>query len=63
MGGAYLRVEEHMAALRAGELDLAAHVAWLEQSGPVPFPDQARLFAPIYWGNKLSYKLLNPSAP
>jgi len=54
---AYLHVEDHMARLRRREIDLDAHVAWLGQWGPIPFPDQARLFAPIYWDNKLSYKL------
>jgi hypothetical protein len=39
------------------ELGLDEHVAWLEQWGAVPFPDQARLFAAVYWENKLSYKL------
>jgi hypothetical protein len=54
---AYLHVEEHMARVRSKELDLAAHVKWLTQSGEVPFLDQARLFAPVYWNNKLSYRL------
>src|SRR5690606_13586150 len=54
---AYLHVEEQMAALRAGELGMREHAAWLESFGEIPFRDQARLFAPIYWDNKLSYKL------
>ena len=54
---AYLRVEEHMSAWRAGACSLDEHVAWLEQWGEIPFPDQAKLFAPVYWNNKLSYRL------
>jgi len=54
---AYLHVEEHMAALHAGTLSLDEHLRWLRRWGEVPFPDQARLFAPIYWENKLSYQL------
>lgn len=58
---AYLHVEEHMARLRARTIDLAEHVRWLEQWGDVPFPDQARLFAAVYWHNKLSYRLRRSS--
>lgn len=54
---AYLHVEEHMARLRSKELPVSAHVKWLEQWGEIPFLDQARLFAPVYWNNKLSYRL------
>jgi hypothetical protein len=54
---AFLHVEEHMARRRADAIGIDEHVAWLEQWGDVPFSDQARLFAPIYWDNKLSYKL------
>ena len=54
---AFLEVEEHMRAFRARELSMGQHVAWLEQFGEVPFPDQARLFGPVYWNNKLSYRL------
>jgi hypothetical protein len=54
---AYRHVETHMAALRSGAIEPAAHLAWLGRFGAVPFPDQARLFAPLYWHNKLSYRL------
>ncbi|MBK8234437.1 MAG: hypothetical protein IPK74_02670 [Deltaproteobacteria bacterium] len=54
---AYRHVEAHMAALRSGAIEPAAHLAWLGRFGAVPFPDQARLFAPLYWHNKLSYRL------
>lgn len=54
---AYLHVEAHMSRLRAGEVSADAHGTWLGQSGDIPFPDQARLFAPVYWNNKLSYRL------
>jgi hypothetical protein len=54
---AFLVVEEHMSALRAGSISIDQHVEWLHQWGEIPFPSQARLFAPIYWNNKLSYRL------
>ncbi len=54
---AFSHVEEHMARLRGGEVDLDEHVAWLERQGEIPFRDQAKLFAHVYWENKLSYKL------
>jgi len=54
---AFLAVEEHMRAFRAGTLGVDAHVAWLHGSGEIPFPVQARLFSPVYWNNKLSYRL------
>jgi len=54
---AYLHVEDHMAALREGHTSMSEHVEWLEQWGEIPLPDQAKLFAPVYWNNKLSYKL------
>jgi hypothetical protein len=54
---AFLDVEEHMSAFHAGRTTLKEHVAWLERHGEVPFPDQAKLFAPVYWNNKLSYRL------
>ncbi len=54
---AYLHVEEQMAKLRAGEVGPDAHLEWLRRDGEIPFRDQARLFAPMYWDNKLSYKL------
>lgn len=54
---AYRHVEAHMAALRAGTIDAGDHLAWLTATGEVPFVDQARLFAPVYWNNKLSYRL------
>jgi hypothetical protein len=54
---AFLEVEQHMCAFRAGAVSLADHVAWLKKHGDIPFPDQARLFAPVYWNSKLSYRL------
>jgi hypothetical protein len=57
---AYQVVEEHMGKLRKGEVSIDEHVAWLGHSGEVPFPVQARLFAPIYWKSKLSYRLRHP---
>jgi len=54
---AYQEVEEHMAGFRAGDVSIDRHVEWLCQFGEVPFPAQARLFAPIYWKNKLSVRL------
>jgi hypothetical protein len=54
---AYLFVEEHMARVRSKQIGLEEHARWLEQWGEVPFLDQARLFAPVYWNNKLSYRL------
>jgi hypothetical protein len=54
---AYRHVEAHMAALRRGEITAAEHLRWLTATGEIPFLDQARLFAPIYWNNKLSYRL------
>jgi hypothetical protein len=54
---AFRVVEGHMTAFRAGTVPADAHVAWLQQFGEVPFPAQARLFAEIYWKNKLSYRL------
>jgi hypothetical protein len=58
---AFNYVEEHMCALRAGTLSLAAHVEWLGKMGEIPFPVQARLFSPVYWNNKLSYRLRKTS--
>jgi hypothetical protein len=54
---AFLVVEEHMSALRAGAASIDAHVEWLELLGEVPFRTQAQLFAPTYWASKLSYRL------
>jgi hypothetical protein len=54
---AFVVVEEHMSALRAGTVSIDEHVAWLEQFGEVPFRAQAQLFAPIYWQSKLSHRL------
>jgi hypothetical protein len=54
---AFVIVAEHMNAFRAGKLSIQDHVAWLQRRGEVPFVDQARLFAPLYWNNKLSYRL------
>ncbi len=54
---AFQVVEEHMARHRAGEVSIGDHVAWLKQWGEIPFPAQARLFAAVYWNNKLSYRL------
>jgi hypothetical protein len=54
---AYRSVEEHMTRFRAGEVALDDHVAWLQRFGEIPFPVQARLFAQVYWSNKLSYRL------
>jgi hypothetical protein len=54
---AFQVVEEHLARFRAGHVPMGEHVAWLQQFGEVPFPVQARLFAPVYWNNKLSYRL------
>ena len=54
---AFAVVEEHMNALRDGKLSAAAHVEWLREHGEIPFPVQARLFSPVYWNNKLSYRL------
>ena len=42
---AYLHVEAHMAELRAGALDVDAHLRW-RGAGARSLPDQARLFAP-----------------
>jgi hypothetical protein len=60
---AFLDVEEHMRAFRAGEISVDAHVEWLRRFGEIPFPVQARLFAPVYWNNKLSYRLKKHSLP
>ena len=54
---AVVEVEEHMSAFRAGARSLDEHVAWLKKHGDIPFPDQARLFAPVYWNSKLSHRL------
>ncbi len=54
---AFVEVEEHMSALRSGATTVDHHVEWLESWGQVPFRTQARLFAPVYWGSKLSYRL------
>jgi hypothetical protein len=54
---AYLLVEEHMLGWRQGSVSIEEHRRWLESFGPVPFPTQAKLFAPVYWNNKLSYRL------
>jgi hypothetical protein len=54
---AFQVVLEHLARFRGGEVPVAKHVEWLQQFGEVPFPEQARLFAPLYWNNKLSYRL------
>jgi hypothetical protein len=54
---AYLLVEEHMLGWRQGSVSIEEHQRWLESFGPVPFPTQAKLFAPVYWNNKLSYRL------
>ncbi len=54
---AFVEVEERMSALRAGALSLDQYVDWLKTLGEVPFLDQARLFAPVYWNSKLSYRL------
>jgi hypothetical protein len=54
---AFLVVEEHMRQFRAGAIPLEQHVEWLRQFGEIPFPIQARLFSPVYWNNKLSYRL------
>jgi hypothetical protein len=56
---AYLEVEEHMAELRAGRMDPDEHLAWLHRHGEIPYPTQARLFAPMYWNAKISYRLKN----
>jgi hypothetical protein len=53
---AFVEVEEHMSAFRAGA-SIGDHVEWLKRHGAIPFPDQARLFAPVYWGSKLSHRL------
>ncbi|HEY8091635.1 MAG TPA: hypothetical protein VIF09_27405 [Polyangiaceae bacterium] len=54
---AFVEVEDHMSRLRLGATSPDEHVAWLRQHGEIPFPDQARLFAPIYWSSKLSHRL------
>jgi hypothetical protein len=54
---AFVAVSEHMKALRARAISIHDHVTWLEAQGDIPFIDQARLFAPLYWNNKLSYRL------
>lgn len=54
---AYLQVEEHMRAFRAGTIGVDEHAQWLHGFGEVPFPVQAKLFSPVYWNNKLSYRL------
>jgi hypothetical protein len=46
-----------MAAFRTGAVSIDEHVDWLGQSGDVPFVTQARLFAPVYWKNKISVKV------
>ena len=58
---AFLVVEEHLAAFRAGKVPIAEHVKWLESFGEVPFRDQARAFSPVYWNNKISYRLRHSS--
>jgi hypothetical protein len=50
-------VLDHLARFRARAVSLEDHVAWLHQFGEIPFPVQARLFAPVYWNSKLSYRL------
>jgi len=54
---AYRLVEDHMTRFRSGEIGLDDHVTWLHRFGEIPFPLAARLFAQVYWGNKLSYRL------
>jgi hypothetical protein len=54
---AFREVEEHMTAFRTGAISIDQHVDWLAQSGDVPFVTQARLFAPVYWKNKISVKV------
>jgi hypothetical protein len=54
---AFVEVEEHMSRFRAGELSIDEHVRWLESRGEIPFRDQAKLFSPVYWNSKLSYRL------
>jgi hypothetical protein len=54
---AYREVEEHMAAFRAGAISVDRHADWLWQAGDIPFGVQARLFAPVYWKNKISVKV------
>jgi hypothetical protein len=54
---AFVEVEEHMSAFRAGALSIDEHVDWLKRQGGIPFLDQAKLFAPVYWNSKLSYRL------
>lgn len=54
---AFLVVEEHMAKFREGSVPIDEHVRWLESFGDIPFLDQARAFAPVYWNNKISYRL------
>jgi hypothetical protein len=54
---AYRVVEAHMGRFRKGAIGMEAHLAWLHRFGEIPFPIQARLFAPVYWNNKLSYRL------
>jgi hypothetical protein len=54
---AFLEVEEHMSGLRTGRVTLDDHVRWLQRHGEIPFPDQARLFAPVYWNAKISHRL------
>ena len=43
---AYRVVEEHMGRFRKGAIGMDAHLAWLHRFGEIPFPIQARLFAP-----------------
>jgi hypothetical protein len=54
---AFVEVEEHMGAFRSGALSIDEHARWLEEQGDVPFRDQARLFASVYWKSKLSHRL------
>lgn len=54
---AYLVVEDHMRRFREGTVTVDDHARWLEAFGEIPFLTQARLFAPVYWNNKLSYRL------
>jgi hypothetical protein len=62
----YKKVEQAMVAMRdmvdSGDKAKALqnHIAWLTspeiaQGGTVPFPDEAKAFAGVYWANKAAY--------
>ena len=57
---AFVGVEEHMSRFAPRAVDRRARGV---AEGPrrIPFRDQARLFSPVYWNSKLSYRLRKSS--